>query len=124
MCECTTKNAHRYLKWRADHTRGPDAEITPLGLALSDAWTAEQVDAALDAAPALEQKSSPLTAEVEHLRHCLERQQASYERERDIDQAEIERLRALCVAAHDRLLRGDDDSELLELLATAWERPA
>jgi len=33
-------------------------------------------------------------------------------------------LQAICVAAHDRLLRGDDDRDLLALLATAWERPA
>ena len=110
MCECTTKNAQRYMKWRADHTRGPDAEITPLGLTLSDAWTAEQVDAALDAAPALEQKLSPMTAEVEHLRHCLELQQASYEREREIDQAEIERMRDVVAHAVAELEPLDDET--------------
>jgi hypothetical protein len=43
---------------------------------------------------------------------------------RDPRDVEIERLRGICVAAHDRLLRGDDDRDLLALLATAWERPA
>lgn len=38
-------------------------------------------------------------------------------------EAEIKRLQAICVSAHDRLLRGDDDNELLALLATAWEKP-
>lgn len=33
---------------------------------------------------------------------------------------ELDRLRAICTAAHDRLLRGDDDRELLALLATGW----
>lgn len=37
---------------------------------------------------------------------------------------EIERLRAICVSAHDRLLRGDDDRELLALLATGWATQA
>lgn len=36
--------------------------------------------------------------------------------------AELDRLRAICVSAHDRLLRGDDDRELLALLATGWEK--
>jgi hypothetical protein len=66
----------------------------------------------------------PRDVEIEQLRHTLALQQASYEREREIDEAEIERLSGICVAAHDRLLRGDDDRDLLALLATAWERPA
>lgn len=33
---------------------------------------------------------------------------------------EIERLLAICQNAHDRLLRGDDDSELLAILEQAW----
>ena len=39
-----------------------------------------------------------------------------------IDEAarEIERLLAICQNAHDRLLRGDDDSELLAILEQAW----
>jgi len=39
-----------------------------------------------------------------------------------IDEAarEIERLMAICQNAHDRLLRGDDDSELLAILEQAW----
>ena len=40
---------------------------------------------------------------------------------RDPLAVEVERLKAICVAVHDRLLRGDDDNELLALLATAWE---
>lgn len=36
----------------------------------------------------------PRDVEIEHLRHTLALQQASYERERELDQAEIERLRA------------------------------
>lgn len=40
----------------------------------------------------------PLAVENEHLRHTLKLQQASYERERSIDQAEIERLRVELVA--------------------------
>jgi len=34
---------------------------------------------------------------------------------------EADRLRAICVAAHDRLLRGDTDAELLALLESAWK---
>jgi hypothetical protein len=41
---------------------------------------------------------------------------------RDPLAVEVERLKALCETVHDRLLRGDDDNELLALLATAWER--
>lgn len=62
--------------------------------------------------------------EIDHLRHTLQLQQASYEREREIDEAEIERLKSICQSAHDGLLRGDDDRELLGLLAQAWEGPA
>ena len=39
---------------------------------------------------------------------------------RDPRDVEIERLQGICVAAHDRLLRGDDDNVLLALLAEAW----
>lgn len=66
----------------------------------------------------------PRDVEIEHLRHTLHLQQASYERERAIDEAEIYRLKIICQSAHDRLLRGDDDRELLALLAQAWEVPA
>ena len=39
-----------------------------------------------------------------------------------IDEAarDIERLACICENAHDRLLRGDDDSELLAILEQAW----
>ncbi len=37
--------------------------------------------------------------------------------------AEIDRLKEICQTAHDRLLRGDSDAELMELLATSWQRP-
>jgi hypothetical protein len=33
---------------------------------------------------------------------------------------EIDRLSKIIVQAHDRLLRGDDDKELLALLETGW----
>jgi hypothetical protein len=37
---------------------------------------------------------------------------------------EIDRLLGIITMAHDRLLRGDDDKELLDLLAAGWsERP-
>jgi hypothetical protein len=36
---------------------------------------------------------------------------------------EVKRLESICVAVHDRLLRGDDDRALLALAAEAWERP-
>lgn len=36
---------------------------------------------------------------------------------------EIVRLRAICVTAHDRLLRGDSDDELLKHLQAAWKVP-
>lgn len=34
--------------------------------------------------------------------------------------AEVYRLRMLCQTAHDRLLRGDSDRALLDMLETAW----
>ena len=39
-----------------------------------------------------------------------------------IDEAarEIERLTCICENTHNRLLRGDDDSELLAILEQAW----
>jgi hypothetical protein len=37
-------------------------------------------------------------------------------------EAECERLKAICVAVHDRLLRGDDDRELLAMLEEAWKK--
>jgi hypothetical protein len=39
----------------------------------------------------------------------------------DAAQTEAARLRAICVAAHDRLLRGGTDAELLALLESAWK---
>jgi hypothetical protein len=42
---------------------------------------------------------APLVEEIEQLRQTLQLQQASYERERAIDEAEIERLRALLDAS-------------------------
>ena len=35
--------------------------------------------------------------------------------------AEVARVTEICRAAHDGLLRGDDDRELLALLETAWK---
>jgi hypothetical protein len=37
--------------------------------------------------------------------------------------AEVDRLLGICTAAHDRILRGDSDRELMDLLATAWDVP-
>lgn len=37
-------------------------------------------------------------------------------------EAECERLKAICVAVHDRLLRGDDDRELMAMLEEAWKK--
>jgi hypothetical protein len=37
---------------------------------------------------------------------------------------EIERLQALCVCVHDRLLRGDSDAELLAMLESGWCEPS
>lgn len=38
-------------------------------------------------------------------------------------EAEICRLKAVALHAHDRLLRGDDDCDLMDILARAWEPP-
>lgn len=49
------KDAQRYRKWRAAYT-SPDGRphaVDPMLAALADAWTPEQVDAAIDAAPAV-----------------------------------------------------------------------
>lgn len=35
-------------------------------------------------------------------------------------QREVDRLRGICTALHDRLLRGDSDAELMALAETAW----
>jgi len=35
--------------------------------------------------------------------------------------AEVDRLKSICAALHDRLLRGDDDRELIDLAAQAWD---
>jgi hypothetical protein len=43
------------------------------------------------------------------------------ERQRDAARAEASRLLALCTNVHDRLLRGDDDPVLLEMLAESWK---
>lgn len=37
-------------------------------------------------------------------------------------EAECERLKAICVAVHDRLLRGEDDRDLLAMLEEAWKK--
>lgn len=37
--------------------------------------------------------------------------------------AEIERLIGICTHVHDRLLRGDDDVELLAKLSEGWNGP-
>ncbi len=34
---------------------------------------------------------------------------------------EVSRLQNICVMAHDRLLRGDEDAELLAILERAWK---
>lgn len=56
--EAQRKDAERYRKWRADYTaavasRGDGSCVTEMLLALADAWTPEDVDAAIDAAPAV-----------------------------------------------------------------------
>ncbi len=51
---------------------------------------------------------------------------APHQREREAGRliieslAEIVRLNSICVSAHDRLLRADDDMKLLEILKEAW----
>jgi hypothetical protein len=52
------KDAERYRKWRADYTaavanHGDGSCVTEMLLALADAWTPEDVDASIDAAPAV-----------------------------------------------------------------------
>ena len=52
------KDAERYRKWRTDYTaavanHGDGSCVTEMLLALADAWTPEDVDAAIDAAPAV-----------------------------------------------------------------------
>ena len=44
------KDAERYRKWRAHYTGG---EATEMLIAIADAWEPAQVDAAIDAAPAV-----------------------------------------------------------------------
>lgn len=56
--EALRKDAERYRKWRADYTanastHGDDSCLTEMLLALADAWTPADVDAAIDAAPAV-----------------------------------------------------------------------
>jgi transposase-like protein len=46
------------------------------------------------------------------------------ERERDEAREESKRLEQLCANVHDRLLRGDDDEELLTMLSEAWAKAA
>ena len=54
------------------------------------------------------------------------RQLAPHQRERrgaillEESMAEIQRLRSVFVSAHDRLLRGDSDAELLAILEAGW----
>lgn len=43
-------DAERYRKWRADYTGEGGTDML---IALADAWAPEQVDAAIDAAPAV-----------------------------------------------------------------------
>lgn len=47
------KDAERYRKWRADYTNHANTPVSEMLLALADAWTADEVDAAIDAAPAV-----------------------------------------------------------------------
>ena len=57
-CDCSValrKDAERYRKWRAAYTN-PDGRphaVDPMLAAIADAWTPEQLDAAIDAAPAV-----------------------------------------------------------------------
>lgn len=39
----------------------------------------------------------------------------------DAMQAQIDSLREICTNVHDRILRGDSDKELMELLEAAWK---
>lgn len=34
---------------------------------------------------------------------------------------EVNRQRGICVSAHDRLLRGDSDAEILAILSNSWD---
>ena len=47
------KEAERYRKWRADYANSEGGEASPLAFALADAWTADAIDAVIDAAPAV-----------------------------------------------------------------------
>ncbi len=47
-----------------------------------------------------------------------------YLADRSESRQECERLRLLCQSAHDCLLRGDEDKELLEMLEQAWTHNA
>jgi hypothetical protein len=49
------KDAERYRKWRAAYTHpdGTPHALDPMLAAIADAWTPEQLDAAIDAAPAV-----------------------------------------------------------------------
>lgn len=51
-----------------------------------------------------------MMAEIKRLRDQVQAQDA-----------EIQRLQRICVAMHDRLLRGDNDRDLLALVADAWK---
>jgi hypothetical protein len=61
--------------------------------------------------------------EIERLRATLERQQISYEREREIDQEEIERLRAQIADAEVLATYGRDDGLRDWVDAGAWLSP-
>ena len=47
------KDAERYRRWRADYTDHANPLFSEMLLALADAWTADDVDAAIDAALAV-----------------------------------------------------------------------
>ena len=67
------------------------------------------------------------TREIAELRAALERKSDRLQelwRERDEARAEVARLQRICESVHDRLLRGDQDRELLALVAGAWRRNA
>ena len=61
--------------------------------------------------------------EIERLRATLERQQVSYERERQLDQEEIERLRAQIAEAEVLATYGRDDGRRDWVDAGAWLYP-
>lgn len=90
-----------------------DCEHGQLALACdrcADAWEIAALNAALT------MYCNALTRKSDRLQELW--------RERDEARAEVERLQRICEALHDRLLRGDQDRELLALVAGAWRHKA